>query len=202
MAVDPSVKIDIAAEFTGKKAFKQADTATDKLTKGVKKLGGALGLAFGAAAVVNFSKQAVKAFAQDEAAAIRLTRAVENLGIGFANPAISKYISELEKSAAIADDILRPAFQGLLTTTGSLTKSQELLNNAITISRASGIDLATVSTDLARGYVGITKGLKKYNTGLTTAEISSKSFAEVLGVILTRSAGAADDYLQTTQSKG
>ena len=199
MAVDPSVRIDIAAEFTGKKAFKQADTATDKLTKGVKKLGGALGIAFGAKAVVNFSKQAVKAFAQDEAAAVRLTRAVENLGIGFANPAISKYIAELERSAAIADDILRPAFQGLLTTTGSLTKSQELLNNAITISRASGIDLATVSTDLARGYVGITKGLKKYNTGLTTAEISSKSFAEVLGVILTRSAGAADDYLQTTQ---
>jgi hypothetical protein len=199
MAQEASVRIDLAAEFTGKKAFKQADTATDKLTKGVKKLGGALGLAFGTAAVVNFSKQAVKAFAQDEAAAVRLTRAVENLGIGFANPAISKYISELERSAAIADDILRPAFQGLLTTTGSLTKSQELLNNAITISRASGIDLATVSTDLARGYVGITKGLKKYNTGLTTAEISSKSFAEVLGVILTRSAGAADDYLQTTQ---
>jgi hypothetical protein len=41
--------------------------------------------------------------------------------------------------------------------------------------------------------------LKKYNTGLTTAELSSKSFAEVLGVLLTRSAGAADDYLETTQ---
>jgi hypothetical protein len=199
MAQEASVRVDLVAEFVGRKAFKEADTATQKLTKSVKKLGGALGLAFGTAAVVNFSKQAVKAFAQDEAAAVRLTRAVENLGIGFANPAISKYIAELERSAAIADDILRPAFQGLLTTTGSLTKSQELLNSAITISRASGIDLATVSTDLARGYVGITKGLKKYNTGLTTAEISSKSFAEVLGVILTRSAGAADDYLQTTQ---
>jgi len=199
MAVDPSVRIDIAAEFTGKKAFKQADTATQKLTKNVKSLAGGLGLAFGTAAVINFSKAAVKAFAQDEAAAKRLNRAVDNLGIGFANPAISKYIANLERSAAIADDILRPAFQGLLTTTGSLTQSQKLLNDAITISRASGIDLATVSQDLANGYVGITKGLKKYNTGLTTAELSSKSFAEVLGVLLTRSAGAADDYLQTTQ---
>ena len=196
---NPSVVIDIAAEYTGKKAFKQADTATTSLTKNVKKLAGAFGLAFGTQAVINFSKQAVKAFAQDEAAALRLNRAVENLGIGFANPGISKFISELERSAAIADDILRPAFQGLLTTTGSLTKSQELLNNAITISRASGIDLATVSQDLANGYVGITKGLKKYNTGLTTAELSSKSFAEVLGVLLTKSAGAADDYLGTTQ---
>ena len=194
-----NVIIDVAAEFTGKKAFDQAGKATSGLEKNVKKLAGAFGIAFGTTAVINFSKQAVKAFAEDEAAANRLTRAVDNLGIGFANPAISKYISELERTAAIADDVLRPAFQGLLTTTGSLTKSQELLNNAITISRASGIDLATVSQDLANGYVGITKGLKKYNTGLTTAELSSKSFAEVLGVLLTRSAGAADDYLQTTQ---
>jgi hypothetical protein len=201
MAVDPSVRVDLVAEFVGRKAFKEADTATQKLTKNVKKLGGAFGLAFGTAAVINFSKKAVKAFAQDEAAAIRLTRAVENLGIGFANPGISKFIAELERSAAIADDILRPAFQGLLTTTGSLTQSQKLLNDAITISRASGIDLATVSQDLANGYVGITKGLKKYNTGLTTAEISSKSFAEVLGVLLTRSAGSAEDYLGTTAFK-
>ena len=201
MAVDPSVRIDIAAEFVGKKAFAQAEKSTFNLQKSVKKLAGAFGLAFGTRAVVNFSKQAVKAFAADEAAANRLARAVDNLGIGFANPAISKYISELERTAAIADDILRPAFQGLLTTTGSLTQSQKLLNDAITISRASGIDLATVSQDLANGYVGITKGLKKYNTGLTTAELSSKSFAEVLGVLLTRSAGAATDYLDTTQFK-
>jgi hypothetical protein len=194
-----NIVIDVAAEFTGKKAFDQAQKSTFNLEKSAKKLAGAFGIAFGTQAVVNFSKQAVKAFAEDEAAANRLARAVENLGIGFANPAIAKYISELERTAAIADDILRPAFQGLLTTTGSLTKSQELLNNAITISRASGIDLATVSQDLANGYVGITRGLKKYNTGLTTAELSSKSFAEVLGVLLTRSAGAADDYLETTQ---
>jgi hypothetical protein len=31
-----NVVIDIATEFTGKKGFKQAETATDKLTKNVK----------------------------------------------------------------------------------------------------------------------------------------------------------------------
>jgi hypothetical protein len=198
MAVDPSVRIDIAAEFTGKKAFKQADTATAKLTKSVKSLAGGLGIAFGTKAVINFGKQAVKAFAEDEAAASRLSNAVDNLGIGFANVDISKFIADLERSAGIADDILRPAFQGLLTQTGSLVQSQKLLNDAITISRASGIDLATVSQDLAKGYVGITKGLAKYNTGLTKAELSSKSFNEILGTLLKQSAGAANDYLGTT----
>jgi hypothetical protein len=199
MAAD--VKIDIAAEFTGKKAFKQADTATQKLTSNVKKLAGAVGLAYGTSAIIAYGKASVKAFAADEAAARRLTTAVENLGIGFANPQIADYIANLEKSAAIADDVLRPAFQGLLTTTGSLTQSQKLLNDAITISRASGVDLATVTEDLGKGYVGITRGLQKYNTGLTRAELQSKSFNEILGVILKRSAGAAEDYLGTTAYK-
>jgi hypothetical protein len=199
MAAD--VKIDIAAEFTGKKAFKQADTATQKLTSNVKKLAGAVGLAYGTSAIIAYGKASVKAFAADEAAARRLTTAVDNLGIGFANPQIADYIANLEKSAAIADDILRPAFQGLLTTTGSLTQSQKLLNDAITISRASGVDLATVTEDLGKGYVGITRGLIKYNTGLTRAELTSKSFNEILGTILKRSAGAAEDYLGTTAYK-
>jgi hypothetical protein len=192
--------INIASRFDAK-GFKQADTALGKLSGTAKKLAGGLGLAFGASAIASYGKAAAKAFAEDEAAALRLSRAVENLGIGFANPAIADYISNLEKSAAVADDILRPAFQGLLTTTGSLTKSQELLNNAITISRASGVDLATVTEDLGKGYVGITKGLTKYNTGLTRAELQSKSFSEILGVILKRSAGAAEDYLDTTSYK-
>lgn len=196
-----NVAINIAAEFTGKKAFKQAETATDKLTKNVKRFAGAAGIAFGASAILAYSKASVKAFAQDEAAALRLNRAVENLGIGFANPGIAEYIANLEKSAAIADDILRPAFQGLLTTTGSLTQSQKLLNDAITISRASGVDLATVTDDLGKGYVGITRGLAKYNTGLTRAELNTMSFSQVLGVILTKSAGAAEDYLTTTTYK-
>ena len=192
--------INLESRFDAK-GFKQAETAAQKLTKNLKTLAGAAGLAFGASAIVAYSKASVKAFAQDEAAALRLNRAVENLGIGFANPAIADYIGNLEKSAAIADDVLRPAFQGLLTTTGSLTQSQKLLNDAITISRASGVDLATVTQDLGKGYVGITRGLSKYNTGLTRAELNTKSFNEILGIILARSAGAAEDYLTTTSYK-
>jgi len=56
-----NVVIDIAAEFTGNKAFKQAETSTDKLTRNVKKLAGAAGLAFGTAQVIAFGKASVKA---------------------------------------------------------------------------------------------------------------------------------------------
>lgn len=195
------LRIDVAAEFSGKKAFKDADKATASLNNTVGKLAKTLGLAFGAQALVRYSKQSIKAFAADEAAATRLANAVDNLGLSFFKIDIEKFIKSTETSAGILDDVLRPSMQALLTTTGSLTKSQELLTNAIQISRASGVDLATVSQDLANGYVGITRGLKKYNTGLTQAELKSKSFNEILGVMLAKSAGAADAYLTTTAYK-
>ena len=59
MAVDPSVKIDIAAEFTGKKAFKQADTSTAQLSKNVKNLAKTFGVAFSATRVLAYAKASV-----------------------------------------------------------------------------------------------------------------------------------------------
>ena len=195
------LRVDIAAEFVGKKAFKEADMAAVRLDKTIKKLARTFGVTLGAGAIVAYSKAAVKAFAADEAAANRLATSVDNLGLSFSKVQVATFISDLEQSAAIADDVLRPAFQSLLNITGSLTKSQELLNNAIQISRASGVDLATVTNDLGKGYVGITRGLIKYNTGLTRAELQTKSFNEILGVMLAKSAGAAQDYLTTTSYK-
>jgi hypothetical protein len=190
--------IDSKADLKG---FKQAETAAAQLNKSVKMLATTLGVGYGARAIVNFGKTALKAFSEDEAAARRLATAVDNLGLSLSKTKVEDFIKQTETSSGILDDHLRPAMQALLTTTGSLTKSQELLNDAIQISRASGVDLATVSQDLANGYVGITKGLKKYNTGLTQAELKSKSFNEILGVMLTKSAGAANDYLTTTAYK-
>jgi hypothetical protein len=192
--------ISIGSKLDGK-GFKQAETALGKLNKTVKGVASTLGLVYGTQAVVAFGKASVKAFTEDEAAAKRLALAVTNLGIGFANPAIAKYIAQLEKTTGIQDDYLRPSFQALLTTTGSLTKAQTLLSNAIQISRASGIDLVTVADDLGKGYIGITKGLTKYNTGLSKAELQTKSFSEVLSIMLARSSGAAQDYLDSTAYK-
>lgn len=195
---DLAIRIATTMDATG---INKADKSVKGLDKTIKKLGRTLGVTLGASAMAAYGKAAVKAFAEDEAAARRLSTAVDNLGLSFSKVQVATFISGLEQSAAISDDILRPAFQSLLNVTGSLTKSQELLNNAIQISRASGVDLATVTTDLGKGYVGITRGLIKYNTGLTRAELQTKSFNEILGIMLAKSAGAAQDYLTTTSFK-
>jgi len=174
-----NVVIDIAAEFTGKKAFKQAETSTDKLSKGVKSLAKTLGVAFSATAVIAFGKASVKAFAEDEAAATRLSKAVENLGLGFEDAKIKTFIADLEKTASVSDDVLRPAFQSLLQTTGSVAKSQELLKLALDVSAGSGVDAVQVSKDLSLAYLGQTKGLAKYNLGLTKAELQTAGFNKI-----------------------
>lgn len=196
-----SILINIASEFTGKKAFDKADKSVKGLESSTKKLAKTLGVALSTTAVIAYGKAAVKAFAEDEAAAQRLATAVSNIGLSLFTQDVEDFIAKTETSAAILDDKLRPAMQALITTTGSYTKSQELLNNAITISRASGVDLTTVAQDLANGYVGVTRGLRKYNTGLSQSELKTKSFSDVLGVLLTKSAGAADAYLETTAYK-
>jgi hypothetical protein len=195
------LRIDVAAEFKGKKAFKEADKATGSLDKAVGKLGKQLAAVFATTKIIAFGKASVKAFIADEKAATKLTTAVKNLGLSFAQTQIDSFISKLESTSKVADDLLRPAFQALLTTTGSLTKSQELLNLAIETSRGSGIELQTVTQDLANAYVGNTRGLRKYNLGLSVAALKAASFEEVQARLNKQFTGASASYLTTYAGK-
>lgn len=169
--------------------------------KNIKSLAKTLGVALSAAAVVDFGKASVKAFMEDQKAAALLAKTVENLGLGFANPQIARFIDELSIATGVTDDQLRPAFQALITTTGSLANSQKLLAQAVDISVGSGQDLATVSQDLANAYVGNTKGLKKYNLGLTQAELKTMSFTEVQKKLNDQFSGSNAAYLETYAGK-
>ena len=194
MAIDPSVVINIAAEYTGKKAFSKAETATKSLTKSVKGLAGAFGIAFGARGVM----QAVKAFAADDKAAKVLSKTLNNLGLAFADPAVKKFIGDLERQYGVLDDKLRPAYQMLLTSTGDYIKSQDLLRTSLDLSAMSGVDVVSVAADLSKAYQGNTRGLMKYQLGLTKAELAAMSFEEILAQVAKVSSGqaqlAADSY--------
>jgi hypothetical protein len=72
-----NVAINIAAEFTGKKAFKQAETSTDKLVKSTKRLAASIGLAFGTTQILAFGKASVKAALEAQAQQERLANLVK-----------------------------------------------------------------------------------------------------------------------------
>jgi len=196
-----NVVLNILSEFKGKKAFKQADTAVDKLTKSATNLGKALGVSLGTYAVVAFGKSAVQAFVEAEKASTRLSNVVDNLGLSFATANIQKNLDEISAKAGIAGEVLVDAFQPLITTTGSVTKSQELLNLALDVSAGSGADLATVTQDLANAYVGNFKGLKKYNLGLTQTELKTTDFLKVQTALNEQFSGSQEQYLATYAGK-
>ena len=195
------LRIPIIVENKGKKALGDTDKDVKKLSKSFKKLAGALGIGLSAAAVVKFGKEAAKAFMEDEKAASRLAMSVKNLGLGFETVRIESFISELSAMSGVTDDQLRPAMQRLLQTTGSVTKSQELLNQAVEISRGSGVEYETVVNDLSMAYVGNTKGLSKYALGLTKAELKTMKFADVQSKFAATFKGSNAAYLDTYAGK-
>jgi hypothetical protein len=168
-----NVVIDIAAEYTGNKAFKQAETATQKLEKSVAKLGKQLAGVFAASKLYAFGKQSVKAFAADEKAARSLALALANTGNAFASIEVEKFIGDLQRATGVLDDNLRPAFRTLLTATGDVKKSQDGLALALDIAAGTGKDLGAVSMALAKAYGGQTTALSRLGAGLSKATLAS-----------------------------
>ena len=190
-----NILIEILAEFTGKKAFKQADTAAATLAKSAKKLGAALGVAFSARAVVQYTKAASIAAAQDQKAQQLLAINLKNLGLAYANLDSEKFIASLESQSAILDDELRPAYAQLARVTGSIATTQKLMTVAFDASSGSGLSYASTIDILSQAFVGNQKGLKQLNLGYTAAELKAKSFDELIAIITNRFAGAGKTAL-------
>jgi hypothetical protein len=186
-----NVMIDIAAEFVGAKAFKQADTATDKLTKNVKSLAKTFGIAFSATAVLAYGKAAVKAAAADEKAQQQLALALRNVGLGRDAASSEAYIQRLQTEFGILDDDLRPAYQSLAVAVQDSDEAQRLLNLALDISASTGKDLASVTGALSKAYLGNNAALSRLGVGISKADLKSKSFNDITKELSTTFAGSA-----------
>jgi len=186
-----NVVIDIAAEYTGNKAFKQAETATQRLEKSVAKLGKQLAGVFAASKLYAFGKASVKAFAADEKAARSLALALANTGNAFAAIEVEKFIGDLQRATGVLDDDLRPAFRALLTATGDVKKSQDALALALDISAGTGKDLGAVSAALSRGFLGQTTALSRLGAGLDKATLKTGDMDVIIGQLTDKFRGQA-----------
>jgi hypothetical protein len=194
-----NIVIDIAAEFTGKKGFNQADKATDKLGKSVKKLAGAFGLALSATAVLAYGKAAVKAAAADEKAQKQLALALKNVGLERDAASAEGYIQRLQSEFGIVDDKLRPAYQALAVATKDTEETQRLLNLSLDISAATGKDLGSVTGALSRAYLGNNTALSRLGVGISKADLKTKSFYEITSTLAETFKGSATAAANTFQ---
>jgi hypothetical protein len=197
MAAD--VKIDIAAEFTGAGAFKQAETSTDKLGKSAKKLGKALIAVYSTQKLLAYGKASLQAAADDEKAQKQLALALRNVGLGRDIAASEEYIQKLQSEFGVLDDKLRPAYQTLAVATQDTTESQKLLQLALDISASTGKDLAQTSSALSKAFLGNNTALSKLGVGISKADLKTKSFKEITDQLANTFKGSATQSANTFQ---
>jgi hypothetical protein len=187
----PNILIDLAAEFTGKKAFDKAGSSTTKLEKSVKSLGRTLGVTFGTAAVLAYGKASVKAAAADIKAQKQLALALKNVGLGRDAATAEGYIQRTEKELGIIDEKLRPAYSRLAIATRDTAETQRLMGIAMDISANTGKDLDSVTAALSKAYLGNNTALSKLGIGISKADLKTKSFKDITDQLAVTFAGSA-----------
>jgi hypothetical protein len=212
MAGSRTLKLSILADVADLK--KNLDTGS-KEVEGfggkLEKFGKVAAAAFAAAAAaaaayaVKLAVDGVKAAIEDEAAQLRLANALKNVtGATEAQiSAVEEQILKTSLATGVADDQLRPALQRLATATGSVTKSQDLLNLALDISAATGKSVEAVSNALGKAYEGNTGSLTRLGVGLSSAEIkalglegTTRKLAETFGGAATVQANTFEGQIQ------
>jgi len=104
---------------------------------------------------------------------------------------VANFVDQTQLATGVADDELRPALAGLVRFTGDATKAQELLTLSIDASKATGKDLAAVSTAIGRAYDGNFTSLKKLGIPLDENIIKTKDFEAAQRALSAQFGGAA-----------
>jgi hypothetical protein len=193
----PNLIVSAVAEWNGK-ALSKGTSQINKFDKTVKSLGRTLGITFSAAALLGYSKKAVAAYGEQIAEAKRLEQALRNIGFQYATAEAEGFIDAIEKATGVNRDVLQPSFIQLAQVTRSTTMAQSMLTTAMDISAGTGLELTSVTKILTQAYVGNTRGLRQLNTGLTQAELATKSYVEIERLLAAQYAGqsklAAESY--------
>jgi hypothetical protein len=166
----------------------------------MKLVGGAFaaaGVAAGAFAV-KLARDGVRAALEDEKSLTMLNKTLTNLGVGFQSSAVNDFTNKLEFSTGVANDQLRPALNGLVLATGSVTQAQDLLSLALDVSAGTGKDLESVSVALAKAAGGQYTALQKLGTGLDKSILETEDLNLITKTLGERFSGqasaAADTY--------
>jgi len=181
--------------------FQKLETKGAKAPLAIKKAAVPAGLALAAIGAVAFD--AVKAFAEDDAAAQKLATTLTNVSGATDSQvkSVEDFISKTSVAAAVADDDLRPALDSLVRGTGDITKAQELMGLALDVSAGTGKDLGSVSDALSKAFNGNFKSLKALDPALATLIEDGATTDEVFAAMGKTFSGQASTAANTTQGK-
>jgi hypothetical protein len=142
------------------------------ISSGMVKALGAIGVGFSLGFIKNEFEQASKAAIEDVKSQQILALAMENTGKATAETVkqAEESIKKMQIQSAVADDLLRPAYQKLFIATGNVTDSNKYLQIALDTSAATGKDLDSVTQAMAKSLAGQDTALLKLIPSLRNAE--------------------------------
>jgi len=151
-------------------------------------------LAFTALAAIG-----VKSLMDIEKSYNRLGQAMSNQGLATKEnlQATSELVDSYE-SLGFGSEKAADAMTVLVTATGDLTKSQNLLATSANLARAQSISLEDASRALVRAQAGNIKLFTQFGIKLDATKPKAQALAEAMGKLETRLKGQADAYAKTT----
>lgn len=200
-----SIRIPIISEFDdkgiarAKKEFESLDGAAEKTGFAMEKAFvpavatvGALAAGLGLAA---------KAAAEDEAAQAALaTQLTNSTGAGQEQiKAVEDAISAMSRQAAVADDVLRPAFAALVRGTKDIDEAQKQMSLVLDISRATQVDATTVADALAKAYEGNFKAIRGLTPEMANLIKEGADLDTIINVLGGTFGGANQAFTETAQ---
>jgi hypothetical protein len=202
-----AIRIPIITDFQGdglKKTFeefKKLETNAEKASFALKKsfLPATAAIAGLTAGLVMSSKAA----AEDQAAQAQLARQLQAT-TGATDKQIQAnedFISTISRSAAVADDELRPALASLVRGTGDLASAQDALKTVLDVSAATGKSVEEVADAVSRAYGGNMKAIRALSPELFKLIKDGASVDEVMQSLASTFGGAASTAANTAQGK-
>lgn len=202
-----AIRIPIVTDFQGdglKKTFeefKKLETNAEKASFALRK---AFVPATAALAALGAGlAMTAKAAAEDQAAQAQLARQLQAT-TGATDGQIKAnedFISTLSRSAAVADDELRPALSSLVRGTGDLATAQDALKTVLDVSAATGKGVQEVADAVSKAYGGNTKAIKQLSPELFKLIKDGASVDEVMQSLSSTFGGAASTAANTAQGK-
>lgn len=154
------------------------------------------GVAAGALAV-KLGVEGVQAAADDEVALAKLSSQMENMGFAPFIDSTNRAIGAMQAQYGVSEDILRPAFARLLSSTNDVAQAQSLLKLAMDVSAGTGKSLDTVTQALGKAYDGNTGALGRLGVGIDKATLKSGDLNAITGILSDRFGGTAQANANT-----
>jgi hypothetical protein len=182
------LNVEILGEFKklteatkgSQKSLGNLEDSAKKISSGINKTLGLIGVGFSLNFLVDQFKESTKAAIEDQKSKVLLTQALENnLKVSKQqNDEIERFITKTQLATSVTDDKLRPAFAKLAIATKDTDQAMKLMTVALDAAAGTGKGLDTVVQAMSRALAGNETALFRLVPSIRGADDPMKALAE------------------------